>query len=68
MTEIYKIYSKNGKELFPRNGMIIARGSIVNLRNDEFVQLTENHIYSRKTEWNNLCQTREENVQLIPVV
>lgn len=64
---IVKIYTKNGRECFPRNGMIINEGSIVQTARNEFVQLTEDHIYTRKVKWDNLCQSKEEVIILIPV-
>lgn len=62
------IYSANGKEIFPRNGMIIPTGSFLKKGNvGEFEVLTEDFIFRKTRTWNNLCQSWEEETTLIPV-
>jgi hypothetical protein len=63
-----KIYSANGKPIFPRNGMTIPVGSLVLTIKNEFVTLDKDHKYLKKIEWNNMCQSKEIEETLIPVI
>ena len=63
-----KIYSANGKPIFPRNGMTIPVGSLVLTIKNEFVTLDKDHKYLKKVEWNNMCQSKEIEETLIPVI
>ena len=58
------IHSKKGKQIFPRNGMIIPEGSIVLDNRGNFHILKENHVYVKRREYNSLCQSYEETVEL----
>ena len=64
---ILRIYSKNGKEMFPTNGMIISQGSIVLTSKNEFIVLDQEYVYQKNTAWNNLCQSKDTTINLIPV-
>jgi hypothetical protein len=66
MTGFSRIYSSNGKEIFPRNGMTIPVGSMIQTDRGEFVTLDRDHVYTKTTEWDNTCQSRDTTQQLTP--
>lgn len=66
MTDILRIYLKNGKEVFPRNGMTIPVGSMIQTSKG-FQTLEQDHLYQKKNYWNNMCQSHESETKLIPI-
>ena len=53
--------------MFPTNGMIISQGSIVLTTKNEFIVLDQEYVYQKNTAWNNLCQSKDTTINLIPV-
>jgi len=65
--EFVSLYSPNGKQIFPKNGMRIPVGTLVLTLKKEFVTLDSDYKFLKKQEWNNLCQTREVTEQLVKI-
>ena len=61
------LYTQNGKQIFPKNGMTIPVGTMVLTPKKEFVALNSDYKYLKKSEWNNLCQTREVTEELVEI-
>ena len=52
------IYSKNGREIFPRNGMTVPKDSLILSMSREWVELKDDMLICQdKKEWNSLTQS-----------
>jgi len=59
------LYSSNGKQIFPKNGMLVQEGTMLLNLQRKFITLEKSYKYIKRSEWNNLCQTKEVTEELI---
>jgi hypothetical protein len=59
-------FSKNGKEIPARNGVVIPAGSYVK-KGMEFEKLDNSKRIVIKKEWNNICQTHDTFMYLVDI-
>ena len=60
------MYDRNGREIRPRNGLIVKRGSMI-YRSGEWVTLDADHKVVMRTERNDLCQSVSKEMTLEPL-
>ena len=57
------MYDSKGREIRPRNGLVLKAGSII-FEKGEWITLKDDHIISIRKERNDLCQSVEPVVTL----